>query len=515
MRKQFNLKNYLIPSIVILLTLIVWHKAFYQAFRGEGYTFFLNNKISVDSSPILGFFSRMDIFARLFFKLGAEIFNDNISIYLYLMVLMIVLLNLSFYELVWVLTEKKIIALIASIFFLANYTSSYEMYGLGFYQIFIGRIPNFIPAFWSFIFFVKFLKGKEKIIFYLISVFLYFIATLMSHYSLYFFPIYLFYGLALGRGGKGRCLLLFLPFLLISFVSVLLERFYDPETLMTAKVSLGYLFQEFSYLGTVAYQLVLLALPGKILRLFTEPQIHSQVLGLFWPVVVLYLAGIISLFRKDRYFGKLAVSSALFVVISLFFNVYLREEQVHTLHGYPTSRYFYVPFMALSLLWAIFLYTFCYRRGLPGKAVLWGIVCWWLVANTGLIWGEMDKQQKYHRAVQASLQYIKENSQWFTEDALVVVPHDLGYYGARFCRRFYGGKQMIVAPIFASWEDDENFNLEKLIVLDYDFEQKQVVNKTEEFKELIKNRKKLGEPEFKRQMKEKKRFEIEKGNLID
>lgn len=484
-------QNFLAILAIVILTLVTWHKVYYQSFMGEGYDYFDETFFSGSQGALITLLS-FDTLARLTFDILPRFFADNLQLYMLWMLVIVSLVNVFYYLLVYTLTEKRIIALIASIFFIVNHVTSYEMLAFGFYQFFVQRVVNFIFIFPSFLLLVKFLKEKAGKFSYLISIFLYLLAVLGGQFSIFFLSMFVFYTLAFWFEKKRnwRSFLakfsLTLPFVLGTLILLWLDKHYG-SPLISEKPFFDFIFHYETLIEDIAYQLPWMLFPLPILELFTEPQVRVNMIALSVPVVVFYLIIVYYWYRRQTAFRAFILSTPAFILSTLFLNVYTRASQIYQIY-HNGSRYLYVPWIGVSIFFAIILYSFFYpapegygagKRKSLGKLLLLGLMGWWIFFNLNLIWTNMDEKQKEHIASKRILRYVKEKSSQYPENAFVVLPDVIGSQGADFCKKFYGRGSMRFAPIFVEWEKqlDEDFDLERLFILDYDYERELVVER--------------------------------------
>lgn len=161
MRKvKIFLENHLLPiSIIISLTFFIWHKILGQTFLGEGYFYFDKLRISM-SLDIKSLFV-YDNFAKIFFNIVIPIFRDNLFWYQFTALFLSAVLYISLYFILYKITKNKILSLTSAILFSANFIGSYEMLADGNYDRFVERVPNIIPAVFSFYFLFKYCKSKK------------------------------------------------------------------------------------------------------------------------------------------------------------------------------------------------------------------------------------------------------------------------------------------------------------------------------------------------------------------
>lgn len=474
------MKKLLIPAVIVALTVLTWHKVYDQSFMGEGFQYFtrsfFHNPEGIIAS-LLGY----DTLARLLFDIFAQVFKDNLRLYMVFLLITVSLINVLYYFLVYALTEKKIVAFLAAVFFTVNYVTSYEMLALGNYQFFIQRVVGFIPVFVSFLLLVRFFK-KGNILFYRLSVGLFWLSVLLAQFNIYLLPMFIFYAFFFWQEKtKNRQKFwpkfsLVIPFVLGTLILLFLDKMFGAN-LVYEKSTFEFGSSVQTLIRNTIYQIPWAVLLLRILR-------GKEEMALATPVIILFLSVLFYLLRRKTTFRPVLLTVAFFIPTSLLLNSYTRGPQVSQI--YEGSRYLYVPAMASSIFLAIVLYFFFYQRKLVGKLLLLGFMGWWVFFNFRLIWTKMDEQQQAHLASKETLSFLKKESAYFANNALVVLPGVIGYYGSDFCQKFYGQGKVRFAPIFADWEKENGFDLNRVVVFDFDYDEMVVINRTKEFQELIK-----------------------------
>src|SRR3989344_6661304 len=159
------MKDYIIPFVLVTsFTFLIWHRVLGQALIGEGAIYLTEPYVSMlDKEGLLGIANRHDVFPILFTYLVGNYFRDQMWLYYLSMLIIVSLVNYLLYLLIVQVTGKRLSGAVSICFFAANYVGSFQKLGLGYYQWFIQRIPQFIPALLALIFLVQFLSNKKKI----------------------------------------------------------------------------------------------------------------------------------------------------------------------------------------------------------------------------------------------------------------------------------------------------------------------------------------------------------------
>ena len=213
-------------AIILLLTTIVWGKVFNQALIGEGSIYFAEPYLSIiksEGAAIL--WSRHDTQAILFFHLIRDVFRDNMKAYMGFLLLGSAFVTVTAFFLIRKVTGSFLAATLASILFTANFIGSFEILGLGYYQWFIQRVPNFGLALISLICLHNFLQ-KKKTADYLLALVLYLLAVFLARYTIHILPLfalYIFFTTLMTRNAKQLRTYLYsfgliLPFLIGSYI---------------------------------------------------------------------------------------------------------------------------------------------------------------------------------------------------------------------------------------------------------------------------------------------------------
>ena len=494
--------------IIIIFTLIAWYRMAYQSFWGEGWSFFEKRLAVFDEEGRLmtkDVLYSADAFARILFPFIIPIFQDNISAYMTFFLVLFILIIVSFYLLVWKITNNKIIGLLASVFWGVNYLGFFTNLAIGQVQFFISRIPNLIPMFAAFYFYVLFIEKNIKK-YYFLSLFLYFLSILMSRFGVPLLSLFLFYTIVniifeqekLKKTLEGVVFLI--PFFL---VSVILLKGNQIMAIANNRNFLDFLIHYpnfFELLKKILFQLTVVTFPFFILQqlgivkflisfwtdVFSKTQ--AIIFSLIPLVLIIYLIAAIYMFKKGAKLRKLAFSFLLSSIFCFLVNVY--HERMNILRTWDADRYFYLPLVGISFFWAIFLFLFLYQKGIFKRLILLGIVVFWLVFNIKMNFAAFKEVQPKFNASLATIAYVKSLSSDLPDNSLVVLPIEMIFHGQEFNERFYGKKKIeFMTTGDPAWEDNRatilaKFEPEKVFILKYDYNKNKVVDLTDEYLNL-------------------------------
>ncbi len=502
MRKKRQLQNFLPIFIIVILTLIAWYRISFQSFSGEGWSYFEKRLAVFDEGGRLmtkDVFFAADSFARLLFPFIIPIFQDNISAYMTFFLFLFILLIVSFYVLVWKITNNKIIGFLATVFWGVNYLGFFTNLAVGQVQFFISRIPNLIPLFAAFYFYVK----RN----YFLSFGLYFLSIFMSRFGVPLLSLFIFYTVMdiLLEQKKLRKIVEGVLFLTPFFLaSVLLLNGNQIMAIADNRNFLDFLIHYPNFLELlkkIFFQLTVVTFPFFILQqlgvvkflitIWSDVFSNSQtiVFGLTPLVVIVYLAATIYVFRKGEKLRKLVFSFLFSSIFCLLVNIYHERMDIFT--SWDTDRYFYLPLIGVSFFWATFLFLLLYQKSIFKRLIFLGLVVFWLFFNIKMNFMAFAEVQPRFTASLATIAYVKSLSTDLPDNSLVVLPREMIFHGQEFIERFYGRDKKIkfMTTGDPAWENNQivilsKFDPEKVSILKYDYNKNKVVDITDEYLNL-------------------------------
>lgn len=455
MLKYFKPWTFFGTVIVFFLTLLVWHPVLGQALIAEGPTYLIEPYASMlDNHSLKDIASRHDVGALLFFKFFGPIFKDKMSFYMLVLLTGAGLVNVSLFLLVYKITKSFVAALLSSILLIANYIGSFEILGIGYYQWFIQRVPNFALILLSFWFLVNSYKnGKQA---YLMSVLLYFLAVFLAHYSILLLPLFVLYPLSktfiesrfgtkvnipLKSQNVFYNFLLTVPFIIITFLLI-------KNQLISAEIGMGeFIRGRPQILWEILREITILTIPPDAIRAFVkllDTRFLFEDLFVLLEVIVICAWVIFALFtlKFEKVSRPFFLSVLLSVPIIVFLVIYLNSYFVG---HYESSRYLYVPSILVSVFWGIALHALS-KKGTLAKFIVVGVVFWWFFYNQTTILRHFDAWQERHDRVLQTINLVREKKDSFPENAIVVLHRDNGYYGASMLERFHGQRGIKFIP---------------------------------------------------------------------
>jgi hypothetical protein len=137
--------------LIILLTVVTWHKITKQTFLGESYYYFDTRQHYLQYNIPEKLFSRYDNGARIFFDIATPLIKDDLALYMLIQLVFITILHVILFKVIKSITTKNT-ALLTVILFGISYIGSFEMNGTANYQRFVQRTPNILLLLPSFYF---------------------------------------------------------------------------------------------------------------------------------------------------------------------------------------------------------------------------------------------------------------------------------------------------------------------------------------------------------------------------
>ena len=473
--------------LLLLLSVFAWRHIPTLQFQGEGFYYFtrMEQTLNLKSiiSPLQEYRKHYDAFAISLFYLIGPIFKGQVSLYMWLMFIFMMLIDVVFYILVRVVTGSKLPAAVAFILFSLNFIGQYDMYSGGGYQYFVQRGILLLTLFVSFIFLHKYVASK-KMGFFIISLVLYLMSIMMGFFGTWFLAPFIFYPLFKKR------LWLAAPFLVGNYLIIKDSSYSFPQDSIVEL-----LFHKTGFITTgVIHQLTALTLPFGLNKQLTQMTIHSISDNnwpyIFGPILVLLYGGGIILVKKSYPKGiDLALTALASLLSMLFFNLYLNPSSV--LNDLGPSRYYYYPFSMLALFWSLVVASIFKTSKLKLKAVVFVIMIFWVIENMFAIKLAVKDVYQKHQNNYDTISYLKKWSlQMHEKPSYLILPYNFGAYGGEFAKRFYVNQASYVGIERLSEIDYQDLAKRKvdprrLFVLHYDETSDTVVDQTDKWRKYL------------------------------
>lgn len=447
---KFTKQHYIISLILVTaLTFLIWHRSLNQAFTGEGATYLTEPFVSMLSKEgLLGISNRHDVFSILFTTLVSNYFRDQIWLYYLSMLIIVSSVNYLLYLLVVRVTGKWFMGAISVSFFAANYVGSFQKLGQGYYQWFIQRIPQFIPALLGLILMINFYANKRKIYYYG-SVFFYLLAFFLSHYTLIILPLFLIYPLAYvfvnnrkNLKQYGLAFVQTIPFVLGSYLLLRNQDLNSSQiqfnNQLNSEVGIIYFLQHQPWFKELLKEITIMIVP-------LNPVFHINLANLYAfsiPISLGLLAMFLLVYRKvNNSVRPLLLTSAVALLLVTFIVMYINPGAVFFHPG--ISRYLYTPSMVFAIFLGIVI-GWVLEQKMWIKTIVIILITLWTINSIQLINKGFDSWQPTHNIVLATVEYVRNNHSNFPEKSVIVTEPVVGGFDSSMLEHFYGGEQIWV-----------------------------------------------------------------------
>lgn len=440
--------------ILLLLSIFAWKQIPELVIRGDGFVYMV-------STTLDEFFSReywytgFETSAAVLGTILPKLFKTNISLYFYISLAVMMIINVVFYILLRVITKHKIISFFGALLFAVNYFGNFDMYSQHCYCFFMERVVTAPFLLFSFLFLHKFLE-KNRFAFYIISLVFYFIGLGIGHFALLFTPPYLIYPFfwKIFYGEKSNLrkniihgALIGLSFLAISVFIVLIQQIHEPGHRRSSMIEYFFNPQENRYPEKVIRQLVYWSQYEPLiknmdglyisLRHLSTKNAEESTLNV---LVVYILVGIV-IYKKlpDK---RALLFTTIFGTGTIFYlNAWFGQYDI--LYQADSNRYLYFPTFLLAMFWMLFLWVL-WRMHIFMKLVVFLVVVSYFLINWLIISDMFRDILSWDRSTKVIYQYMTSIRDRLPKGTLVVAPYpELGEYESRFFTEQLGNNEIV------------------------------------------------------------------------
>lgn len=393
--------------------------------------------------------------SNLFSYIQFKLFDINFFYYAITSIVLHFVNALLVTYLAYIFLRKKILSILAGVFFIANSIPSQAITWIATTTGTAGSTLFFLV---SIILFLKYLEVKKKGKVYLIATFIaVFIALGFKESSVFLFALFL--PLALLFGEKKKVLknififttivsLLYISiriFFLLNFhsISQYLDKTYNPSSYTyiyrLIATPLKFFAQSFIPQETIlnlADFIMFKAYPQFITLGSPNPFIRDSVVAdlvLFISAIVL----MVPIFHVALYFWKVKEKRISYVMLFSLFSIFLSSIPLIVLPGKSgyfsliDGRHFYISSGFTAILYSCFLYGI--MKIIPKKKIALilctGIILLFLIYHTGEIRGKIDDQITIGQTRKSILENILSNYTSLPEKVVFYIESDKAYYG--------------------------------------------------------------------------------------
>lgn len=467
----------LLPIILIFgLTFVVWHKVLGQTFLGEAYMYFPpSQNFFVNKIGFFDILKSYNNFARIMFDIFPPIFKDNLQLYLLLQLIITATLCSSLYWVLYKISKNRILGFSAAIFFLSNFTGSFEMMAEGTYQRFAERVTGLIPVIFAFYFLDKFYKKEKKYHLFVISTILFALGILMGHYTTFLLPFFVLYPMAqFIYNKKTKKSFLINSFIILSFIFVNYYITKGSNQKQNGNI-IEFLTQEDNLIERFLLQIPVITIPPGIIKSLSQfyphllPVPYIPILRiLLFPTITLYLVGLFLVRKQNKGLKILYLTVFLGMLSEMLLYMYV-DRRLNVLVNFGESRFFYITSMFAAISWAIIIAAAFAKKESTYKIAAFLILTSYLIYNSSVIWKKIDAIQYKSEMMKRYISYIKQISPQFNENTVIIVPVHI-LWPDSMIKLYYGNPKMTITGYFDGWEDNFRDRKNDVFVFDYDYE---------------------------------------------
>lgn len=414
--------------VITLLTLLVWGKTLNQIFIEEGYYYFDPGQRFFTSSGITNI-KGYDNGAKLIFQNLFFFFRENIFYYQLFQLIVYIILYSSLYFILVKISNSKVAALIAVIFFLSNYFGSYQMIASGNYQRFVQRIPNLIPVIFAFYFLFRYYQN-QVLKYLLFSFLLYFLSVFMGHYSALLLPLFITYPLINSMRTKDnlgyfiRGIIISLVFILISFL-ITMRSDQNPN-----KSFLNFIKSENNLQEKILFPITLITIPQDLIEIFSgfiehkalRPYIKTTRI-LTIPVIIFYIFGGFLIYKRKNNYFRLYLSILIALPLHTLIYQFIDGDKFNIYRDFGQERHFFISSIFTSTLLALIIRALFKKNSILNFSIIIIILISYVSYHSFLIWNNIDKTQYKYDAMKNFVGFLKLESVKFKNDSIVVIPN--------------------------------------------------------------------------------------------
>lgn len=445
---------------IIFITLFVWSSLSELPVRGDGFVYLTEN-FRRNNWSFPQTFANLNTGSLLLSKIITPIFGTNLSLYLWLVVIVMILINILFYFLVQALTKNTTISLVATLLLIFSYFGHGDMF-FGIYAYFTDRVPNMLFIIPSLLLLHLSLEKFSKRNYFL-SIFLYLIGIAVWHWSLLFTGVFVIYTVVkkaferfnLKTIAKGVALAL--PYLTISLFFSIIQNIYHRGYGQAWTFS-GFLLnpQKYHYPELMLRQLTYWSEYWPLFRrLFDRNIINAKNASALLSnpetakvaepyIFILYCIVSIIIYKFLPKFRPLLISIILSVASIFYLNLYIASYAVNTQPA--SNRYLYIPTFLLVIYWSLFLWIILKIPRL-GKIFFSIIIFFYLTFNYLLISDNFFQVSEPHLITKKVWSAVVNRRPSMEKGTTVIIPNrHTGSYEAAFLTDQLGRGEVAFFP---------------------------------------------------------------------
>lgn len=462
--------------LIILSSLLIWRPVLNQVPMGEGYYYFdkcQNQFIAPSYCPTTIW--QYDNLARVVFQFMIPVFGDNLQLYMFAELVIIIFVYLVFYVVLSKITKNNFFAFSTVLIFTANYTGSFSMMAIGNYQRFVQRVPNLIPLFISFYFLTKFFD-TNKLKNLLISLLIFIFSIFMAHHSIFMLPLFIIY-IAL----KFVTVKISLKSIITDLVIVIL---FLLSTLLFTKIDqlapktgiINYAMNTPDIVEKTFLQIPNLMVPTEIVRytakhwpIMTIPYPFTFILKIFALPVFLLLLIPFFIKGKNTDLNILIKTSVIALPIVCFLNLYAYGDGApHPLRDFGEDRIYFIASIYSSIILGYFLTWLWDTKKKTLRFLSIMLMISFVIYNNYLINRDAIKLYDNSRKMESFINYVHGQTINNRVKTAIIGPSHL-LWPMQFVILFYNTNEKLVFALDSSnWNETmDKSTFDKIKTIDY------------------------------------------------
>ena len=444
-------KSFCLPVLLlIILVSYTFRDMPKMLIEGEGFYWLVKGTQDPFWQSIPRSLANFELSAAFVGTLLTKLFGANLYLYNWVWFFVMMLIYISLFFLVYVITKNKLVAFSASLIFAVNYVAQWGYLGWT-YTSFLERTITIVFLLPSFLYLHLYLE-KRYLKHYLTSVILFFLGIGIGQWGLLFGGAYIVYPL-FWHIFNFKDKKLFYKRILTSFTFIIICLFflglhYVNQSNIGPRYSFGYFLlnpQKYNYLEQTSLQLShwsnypnlikgirirthginipKVTYNGTLLQFFSDSKSNKTAST---KISIFYLFATLVIYLRLPKHRALLLSIILGVFIMLLTNVYFGRYVPNEQPG--ASRYLYMPTIWLSLFWSLFLWAVFWKEKGYFRIFGYMIIAGYYFINTILIYTNLNSRlysvNSNNIPARDLIVYIKNMTPTLEEDTLVITPWD-------------------------------------------------------------------------------------------
>lgn len=469
--------------LIVVITLTIWKPITNQVPMGEGYYYFDRCQSSlIPAEGCATSIWQYDNLARLLFQLFIPLFEDNIRLYMFAQMGLMITLYLMLFFIISKITKNNLLGFLITLFFIANNTGSFSMMATGNYQRFVQRVPNLIPLLVSY-YYLDLYLNKQKLKDICLAVLLFVSSIFLAHHSIFFAPIFvsrILISTAFKIRELVKSILLISVFLISVFLITQTDHFVPKQNLKDFIVSTPRISEK------VFLQIPNLIIPSELTIKISKNWPYGPVDYPYLLISKIFLfliatISVISFYKSKKNIGinNLFKSAVFALPITCFLNLYAYGDGMpHPLKSFGEDRIYFIPSIFSSIMLGTLVFWIYSIRGNILKTIMILIMIVYIAYNWGLINRNSQNVSLNSTKMMTFIRYVKYNTN-DKDKKIAIIGHSGLLWPRDFLLHFYntnGNLNLVLDS--TDWKNTINPNdWDRINYLEYNETSQKIIEK--------------------------------------